>query len=90
MLTTHLHDIQRKDGRMQQSDIDDERTRKIGKLNLDKWLEVLLFKNGESTSSSPDQPDVSLNRVFSPALSQISMAAMRGSMELQEGARDQV
>lgn len=89
VLTTHVERIRRNEAASQQaSSSDDEKIRQVGKSNLDKWLQVLLFKELDSAGSSPAQ-DSPLHRALSPALSQLSMAAMRGSMEL-EIARDQV
>lgn len=73
---------------------DDERMREIGKSNIDKWLHVLLDDDcprlstdltTAQSSGSPenDQPPLS------PALSALSMAALRGSVEMEE-ARDDV
>lgn len=66
----------------QSTDTDDERLKQIGKSNLDKWLQALLFKDAASAASSPGR-----DTPHSPALSQISVAAMRESLEL---ARHQV
>lgn len=73
--------------------LDDERVRKMGKCNIDKWLHVLLDEEGSpriSTEVSP--PSGSLDHgqpPLSPGLSNLSMAALRGSIELDEG-RDHV
>ena len=72
--------------------LDDERVRKIGKSNIDKWLHVLLEEEGSpriSTEVSP--PSGSLDHgqpPLSPGLSNLSMAALRGSIELDEGRDD--
>jgi len=80
-LRNHLDNVRRKDARQkdQSADVDDEKLKEIGKSNLDKWLQVLLFKDVESTRSSPGR-DTPLQTV-SPALSHISVAAMRESLE---------
>ena len=88
VLTTHLDRIRRNEAAQTIPDTDDEKVRQIGKSNLDKWLQVLLFKDVDSGGSSPGQ-ESPLHRALSPALSQMSIAAMRGSMELQ-ASRDQV
>ncbi|KAG0621493.1 hypothetical protein M758_3G024700 [Ceratodon purpureus] len=81
VLTTHLDNMRRNEARDHQSaDTDDERLRQIGKSNLDKWLQALLFKDVVSAASSPGR-DTPLP-LHSPALSQISVAAMRESLEL--------
>ena len=59
---------------------DDERLRQIGKSNLDKWLQALLFKDVRSTVSSPGRDSSLL--LHSPTLSQISVGAIRESLEL--------
>lgn len=71
---------------------DDERIREIGKSNIDKWLHVLLDDDcprlstdcAVQASGSPenDQPPLS------PALSALSMAALRGSVEMEEVRND--
>lgn len=83
VLDTHPDGIFQADSRKSQSsDADDEKLRKIGKQNLDKWLQVLLF-NVESAGSSPGQVSP-LHRAFSdPPFSQISVAAMRGTLDLE-------
>lgn len=81
VLATHLDKVRRNDARQHQSaDADDEELKDIGKSNLDKWLQVLLFKDVESARSSPGR-DAPLQTI-SPALSSISVAAMRKSLEL--------
>ena len=72
---------------------DDERIREIGKSNIDKWLHVLLDEESPRISTdgavqSSDSPD-SGQPPLSPALSALSMAALRGSVEMEE-ARDDV
>jgi hypothetical protein len=79
VLKTHLDNVRKIDPRQHQpADVDDEKLKEIGKSNLDKWLQALLFKDAESVSSSPGRDA----QITSPALSQISMAAMRESLEL--------
>lgn len=86
-MTTHLENMRRNDALKQQQnpDTDDEKVNQIGKSNLDKWLQALLLKGMESAGSSPGR-DTPL-QILSPALSQISVAAMRESLER---ARQQV
>ncbi|CAM6029808.1 unnamed protein product [Sphagnum balticum] len=72
--------------------LEDESIYKIGKSNIDKWLHVLL-EDAASPRISID--DASLlhpldspstgQPPLSPALSSLSMAALRGSIELDEG-----
>ncbi|KAG0604219.1 hypothetical protein M758_10G154000 [Ceratodon purpureus] len=82
VLATHIERIRKTEaGRQQACDTDDEKVRQIGKQNLDKWLQVLLF-NVESAGPSPGQ-DSPLHRAFSPALTQMSIAAMRGNLNLE-------
>lgn len=79
VLATHLDNMRRNEARHHQSaDTDDERMKEIGKSNLDKWLQALLFKDVASAASSPGRDTLQLH---SPALSQISVAAMRESLE---------
>uniref|UniRef100_A0A7I4FD07 Myb-like domain-containing protein n=1 Tax=Physcomitrium patens TaxID=3218 RepID=A0A7I4FD07_PHYPA len=86
VLATHLDKVRRNDARQHQSaDADDEELKDIGKSNLDKWLQVLLFKDVESARSSPGR-DAPLQTI-SPALSSISVAAMRKSLELASHQR---
>ena len=86
VLATHIERIKKsEEGKQQASDTDDEKVRQIGKQNLDKWLQVLLF-NVESTPPGQASP---LHRALSPALTQMSIAAMRGSLNL-EANQDQV
>lgn len=81
VLTTHLNNIRRNDASKQHQscDVDDEKLREIGKSNLDKWLQVLLFKDTESAGTSPgrETPD----QTSSTTLSSISVAAMRESLD---------
>jgi hypothetical protein len=80
VLATHLDNMQRNEARHHQSaNTDDEKMKEIGKSNLDKWLQALLFKDVASAASSPGR-DTPL-QLHSPALSQISVAAMRESLE---------
>lgn len=87
-LRNHLENVQRNDAKQQQQqhhqsqsmDIDDEKVREIGKSNLDKWLQLLLFKDVESTCSSPGR-DTPHAQIVAPGLSHISVAAMRESLE---------
>jgi hypothetical protein len=70
----------------------DEKIREIGKSNIDKWLHVLLDEESprrstEGAAQSSDSPDSS-QPPLSPALSDLSMAALRGSVELDEGRDD--
>lgn len=85
-LRNHLENVQRNDAKQQQQhhqsqsmDIEDEKVREIGKSNLDKWLQLLLFKDVESTCSSPGRD--THGQTASPGLSHISVAAMRESLE---------
>lgn len=85
VLTTHVNRVQRNEaGAEQGSDSQDEEQWQIGKSNLDKWLHVLLQKDGDSAGSSPAH-DSPLHNVFSPALS----TARAGSVDL-EVRHDQV
>lgn len=72
---------------------DDERIREIGKSNIDKWLHVLLDEefpriSTDGAAQSSDSPG-SGQPPLSPALSALSMAALRGSVEMEE-CRDDV
>ncbi len=88
VLTTHVNRVQRNEaGAEQGSDSQDEEQWQIGKSNLDKWLQVLLQKDGDSAGSSPAH-DSPLHNVFSPALS-TARAATTGSVDL-EVRHDQV
>jgi len=80
-LRNHLDNVRRNDARQQHqiTDVDDEKLKEIGKSNLDKWLQLLLFKDVESAGSSPGR-DTPL-QIVSPALPHISVAAMRESLE---------
>jgi hypothetical protein len=74
---------------------EDERIHEIGKSNLDKWLHVLFEDAGSPRISTDDASQIqpAHNSILgqqpplSPALSNISMAALRGSTEL-DGGRD--
>jgi hypothetical protein len=74
---------------------EDERIREIGKSNLDKWLHVLFEDAGSPRISTDDASQIqpTHNSILgqqpplSPDLSNISMAALRGSIEL-DGGRD--
>ncbi|KAG0599265.1 hypothetical protein M758_12G138900 [Ceratodon purpureus] len=82
VLKTHLDNVRETDARQPHpTDVDDEKLKEIGKSNLDKWLQALLFKDAESVCSSPGHDTPAL-QITSPALSQLSMAAMRESLEL--------
>lgn len=72
--------------------LEDESIYKIGKSNIDKWLHVLL-EDAASPRISIDDASLlhpldspsSGQPPLSPALSSLSMAALRGSIELDEG-----
>jgi hypothetical protein len=74
---------------------ENERIHEIGKSNLDKWLHVLFEDAGSPRISTDDASQIqpAHNSILgqqpplSPALSNISMAALRGSIEL-DGGRD--
>lgn len=74
---------------------EDERIHEIGKSNLDKWLHVLFEDAGSPRISTDDASQIQpahksilgQQPPLSPALSNISMAALRGSIEL-DGGRD--
>ncbi|KAG0583524.1 hypothetical protein KC19_3G143800 [Ceratodon purpureus] len=71
---------------------DDERIREIGKSNIDKWLHVLLDEefpriSTDGAAQSSDSPG-SGQPPLSPALSALSMAALRGSVEMEDGRDD--
>ncbi|CAK9219597.1 unnamed protein product [Sphagnum troendelagicum] len=74
---------------------ENERIHEIGKSNLDKWLHVLFEDAGSPRMSTDDASQIqpAHNSIsgqqppLSPALSNISMAALRGSIEL-DGGRD--
>ncbi|CAM6051286.1 unnamed protein product [Sphagnum compactum] len=86
VLTTHVNRVQRNEaGAEQGSDSQDEEQWQIGKSNLDKWLQVLLQKDGDSTGSSPAH-DSTLHNVFSPALS-TARAATTGSVDLEDSLK---
>jgi hypothetical protein len=86
VLTTHVNRVQRNEaGAEQGSDSQDEEQWQIGKSNLDKWLQVLLQKDGDSAGSSPAH-DSPLHNVFSPALS-TARAATTGSVDLEDSLK---
>lgn len=86
ILDTHMDNVRQNDAKQHQSnDIDEEKLKEIGKSNLDKWLQVLLFKDAESPCSSPGRGTPL--QATSPALSSMSVAVMRESLER---ARQQV
>jgi hypothetical protein len=72
--------------------LDDEKIREIGKSNIDKWLHVLLDEEfpriSTDEASPPSSSPNSGQPPLSPALSALSMAALRGSVELDEGRVD--
>lgn len=87
VLTTHVDRGQRNEAAAQQTpNFDDEEKWQIGKSNLDKWLQALLQKDGDSAGSSP--ANESPLSVVSPVLS-TTRAAMCGNMDLEVG-QDQV
>ncbi|XP_024363029.1 uncharacterized protein [Physcomitrium patens] len=80
ILDTHMDNVRQNDAKQHQSnDIDEEKLKEIGKSNLDKWLQVLLFKDAESPCSSPGRGTPL--QATSPALSSMSVAVMRESLE---------
>ncbi|KAH9567713.1 hypothetical protein CY35_03G039400 [Sphagnum magellanicum] len=84
VLTTHVDRGQRNEAAAQQTpDFDDEEKWQIGKSNLDKWLQALLQKDGDSAGSSPANESPLLS-VVSPVLS-TARAAMCGNMDLEVG-----
>ncbi len=88
VLTTHVDRGQRNEAAAQQTpNFDDEEKWQIGKSNLDKWLQALLQKDGDSAGSSPANESPLLS-VVSPVLS-TTRAAMCGNMDL-EVSQDQV
>lgn len=77
---------------LDESSPDDERIREIGKSNIDKWLHVLLDDDcprlsTDCTARSPSSPSNG-QPPLSPALSALSMAALRGSVEMEEAGDD--
>lgn len=88
VLTTHVDRGQRNEAAAQQTpNLDDEEKWQIGKSNLDKWLQALLQKDGDSAGSSPANESPLLS-VVSPVLSR-ARAATCGNMDLEVG-QDQV
>ncbi len=72
--------------------LEDESIYKIGKSNIDKWLHVLLedaasprISIDDASLLHPSDSPSSGQPPLSPALSSLSMAALRGSIELDEG-----
>ncbi|XP_024362815.1 uncharacterized protein [Physcomitrium patens] len=94
VITTHEDKIKSAESAAQLTDLDDEKMREIGKSNIDKWLNVLL--NQECPRLSLDGAEHSAGRLdthhspLSPAMSTLSMDALRGSEELGEGRTDGV
>lgn len=92
VITTHEDKIKSAESAAQLTDLDDEKMREIGKSNIDKWLNVLL--NQECPRLSLDGAEHSAGRLdthhspLSPAMSTLSMDALRGSEELGEGRTD--
>uniref|UniRef100_A0A7I4EBW2 HNH nuclease domain-containing protein n=1 Tax=Physcomitrium patens TaxID=3218 RepID=A0A7I4EBW2_PHYPA len=83
VIVTHEDKIKNAEGAtFEHSNSDDERIKEIGKSNIDKWLHVLL--NEEFPRISTDSPNNG-QPPLSPALSALSMAALRGSVELEQG-----
>jgi hypothetical protein len=88
VLTTHVDRGQRNEAAAQQTpNFDDEEKWQIGKSNLDKWLQALLQKDGDSAGSSPANESPLLS-VVSPVLS-TARAATCENMDLEVG-QDQV
>ncbi len=88
VLTTHVDKGQRNEAAAEQTpNLDDEEKWQIGKSNLDKWLQALLQKDGDSAGSSPANESPLLS-VVSPVLS-TARAATCGNMDL-EVDQDQV
>jgi len=88
VLTTHVDRGQRNEAAAQQTpNLDDEEKWQIGKSNLDKWLQALLQKDGDSAGSSPANESPLLG-VVSPVLS-TARGATCENMDLEVG-QDQV
>lgn len=93
MISTHEDKIKSAEAAaLDQETPDEERIKEIGKSNIDKWLHVLLDDDcprlsTDRTARSPSSPSND-QPPLSPALSALSMAALRGSVEMEEAGDD--
>lgn len=81
VLTTHLENMRGRKNQQPDADTVDneEKVKRMGKSNLDKWLQALLVKGMESAGSSPGH--YSPRQLLSPTFSHINLIAMRESLE---------
>lgn len=80
VLTTHLENMRGRKNQQPNADTDtEEKVKRMGKSNLDKWLQALLVKGMESAGSSPGH--CSPRQLLSPSFSHINLIAMRESLE---------